>query len=171
MDSRHHITTSAPTAPLRPDVSGLLELSGTINTASTTPPRERRHRLQLERHHGGINVAPTTSSAPHHDSAYWTANTFLPLQFSQVTLTALNGTTDFPAWPFSFPARNFDLGYGCVEDTPIFSSKPSTSPAPIHADERGVDRKCRRHSAPRSVAGDSTQTVLNCYKNAATTPL
>jgi hypothetical protein len=157
-----------------PDISGLLELSGTINTAFDNATRANGAiGSNWNVTHGGINIASNNFvGTTTNDSAYWTANTFLPLQFSQVTLTALNGTTDFPGVAVLVSGTGTStLGYACIEDTTnIFIQAfnfAGTNTTLTSAATTGTAGDTLRLEVSQA---DSTQTVLNCYKNAATTP-
>jgi hypothetical protein len=165
---------SANRAITVPDVTGLLELSGTINAAFDNVTRANGAiGSNWTVTHGGINVASdnfvgTTSN----DNAYWSANTFLPLQFSQVTLTALNGTTDFPGVAVLVSGTGTStLGYSCIEDTTTIFIQAfnfaGTNTTLTSASSTGNAGDILRLEVSEA---DSTQTVLNCYKNGAPTP-
>src|SRR5260221_10506553 len=62
-----------------------------------------------------------------NDVAYWSSSLFSSSQFSQVTLTALNGTTDFPGVAVLLSGSGVSTqGYNCMENTAnIFIQKIS----------------------------------------------
>lgn len=117
----------------------------------------------------GINISSnnfvgTVTSA--NDVAYWAVNAFSPAQFSQVTLTALNGTTDFPGTAVLLSGSGSAThGYNCVEDTTnIFIQKII-----------GTSNSTLTSAATTGAAGDILRLEvdnagnLTCYKNGAST--
>jgi hypothetical protein len=94
--------------------------------------------------------------------AYWSASLFGASQFSQVTITALNGTTDFPGVAVLLSGSGGSTqGYNCIENTAnIFLQKvtgTSNSTLASTASAGGVGDIIRLEAGP---AG-----ALACYKN------
>jgi len=105
----------------------------------------------------------------NNNVAYWSAYTFAPSQFSQATLTALNGTTDFPGVVVLVSGSGSGThGYECIEDTSnIYIQKIS-----------GTTNTTLTSTTTSGVAGDvlrleavpgASSTALTCYKNGVST--
>jgi hypothetical protein len=116
----------------------------------------------------GINVASNNfvGTTATNDVAYWGANPFSSVQFSQVTLTALNGTTDFPGVAVLLSGTGASThGYNCVEDTTnIFIQKIN-----------GTSNTTLTSASAAGSAGDilrlevDSASNLTCYKNGVST--
>jgi hypothetical protein len=68
----------------------------------------------------GINISSNNfvGTANANDLAYWSASLFSPSQFAEVTLTALNGTSDFPGVAVLVSGSGAATqGYNCIETT------------------------------------------------------
>jgi hypothetical protein len=121
-------TYSSNRSVLLPDVSGVLPVTGYVNSAFDNATRANgaiggNWTIGA----GGINVAGNAfqgSSAAVHNVADWSANTFSSYgQFAEVTVASLNGTSDFIG-PMVLVTGN--TGYSCIEDsTSIFLQKYS----------------------------------------------
>jgi hypothetical protein len=110
-----------------------------------------------------LNIASNNFVGTGSNSvAYWSASPFSPVQFSQATLTALNGTTDFPGVAVLLSGSGSGTqGYNCVEDTTnIFIQKIS-----------GTTNTTLTSSSTTGAAGDvlrleaASGGALTCYKN------
>ena len=114
-----------------------------------------------------INIASNNFVGTGANSvAYWSASPFSPVQFSQATLTALNGTTDFPGVAVLLGGSGGSTqGYNCVEDTTnIFLQKIT-----------GTTNSTLTSASTTGTAGDVLRLeaapggVLTCFKNGAST--
>src|SRR6266849_1632175 len=135
-----------------PDLSGYLPVTGYLNSAYDNATRAN----------GAIGANWTLTN----NVAYWSASLFSASQFSQVTLTALNGTTDFPGVAVLLSGSGASTqGYNCVEDTTnIFIPRIS-----------GTSNTTLTSAATTGAAGDILRLevapggVLTCYKNGVST--
>ncbi|HET8923813.1 MAG TPA: hypothetical protein VFN26_12565 [Candidatus Acidoferrum sp.] len=109
-----------------PDVTGYIPVTGYVNSAYDNATRANGGigvNWTLEQN--GLNITSNqiqgTSSAGSN-TAYWNANTFSAVQFAQATITALNGTTDFPGVTvLASGSGGSSTYYDCVENsTTIF---------------------------------------------------
>src|SRR4029077_1116904 len=86
--------------PSIPDVSGYLPVTGYLNSAYDNATRANGAiGANWTVTNNGVNITANNfvgSTSAVNDVAYWSASLFSASQFSQVTLTALNGTSDFP---------------------------------------------------------------------------
>ena len=104
-----------------------------------------------------------------HNTAYWSAvgaSAFTPAQFSEATITALNGTTDFPGITVLFSGSGATTqGYMCFEDTTqIILEKMTAGSGSTLASASttgAVGDVLRLEVAPGG--------VLTCYKNGVST--
>jgi hypothetical protein len=116
----------------------------------------------------GINISSNNfvGTASTNDVAYWSASSFSPSQFSQVTLTALNGTTDFPGVAVLVSGSGGSTqGYSCIENTTnIYLQKIS-----------GTTNTALTSAATSGAVGDilrleaTSGGALTCYKNGVST--
>lgn len=153
-----------------PDSSGIIPVTGYQNSAYDNATRANGAiGSNWTVTNNGINVSSnnfvgTVSNAG--DIAYWAVNAFSPAQFSQVTLTALNGTTDFPGTAVLLSGSGGAThGYNCVEDTTnIFIEKitGTTNTTLTSAGTTGAAADILR----LEVDGSGN---LNCYKNGVST--
>src|SRR4029077_15282820 len=104
-----------------PDVSGYLPVTGYLNSAYDNATRANGGiGANWTVTNNGINISSNNfvGTAGTNDVAYWSSSLFSPSQFSQVTLTALNGTSDFPGVAVLLAGTGgATQGYSCVEDT------------------------------------------------------
>ena len=152
-----------------PDNSGVIPVSGYQNSAYDNATRANGAiGSNWTVTNNGINISSNNfvGTASTNDVAYWAVNAFSPAQFSQVTLTALNGTTDFPGTAVLLSGSGGAThGYNCVEDTTnIFIQKIA-----------GTGNTTLTSSATTGAAGDILRLEvdnsgnLTCYKNGAST--
>lgn len=117
--------TPAPLTTTRsqtlPDVSGIVPVSGYQNSAYDNFNRANGAiGASWTVNGGGLNVASNAiqgTTGGSNNSAAWNQNSFsTSAQFAQVTVTSLNGTSDFvgPSVLNSTSAQNF---YDCLEDS------------------------------------------------------
>ena len=153
-----------------PDNSGIIPVSSYQNSAYDNATRATGAiGSNWTVTNNGINISSnnfvgTVSNA--NDVAYWAVNTFGAPQFSQVTLTALNGTTDFPGTAVLLSGSGGAThGYSCVEDTTnIFIQKIT-----------GTANTTLTSAATTGAAGDILRLEadsagnLTCYKNGVST--
>jgi hypothetical protein len=116
----------------------------------------------------GINISSNNfvgTVAATNDVAYWSASLFNPAQFSQVTLTALNGTIDVPGVAVLLSGSGASTqGYTCIENTTnIYIQKIN-----------GTSNTALTSAASTGAIGDILRLeaaggVLTCYKNGVST--
>ncbi len=155
-----------------PDLSGTIPTSGYRNTGYDNATRANGAiGANWTVTNNGINIASNNfvGTVTNNNVAYWSAYTFAPSQFSQITLTALNGTTDFPGVVVLVSGTGGSThGYECIEDTTnIFIQKIT-----------GTTNSTLTSGSTTGVAGDvlrleavpgASSTVLTCYKNGVST--
>jgi len=111
-----------------PDVSGVVPVTGYVNSAYDNAMRANGAiGANWSIGQGGINISSNAfagTSGGSHNVAAWSANTFSNYgQFAELTVTTLNGTSDFIG-PMVMVTGN--TGYSCIEDsTSIFLQKYS----------------------------------------------
>jgi hypothetical protein len=114
----------------------------------------------------GINVTSNNfvGTTASNDVAFWSASPFASSQFSQATLTALNGTTDFPGVAVLLSGSGGSTqGYDCIEDTTTIFLQKIT----------GTTIATLSTSATTGAAGDVLRLeaapggALTCFKNGA----
>jgi hypothetical protein len=105
-----------------PDVTGYIPVTGYINSAYDNANRANGAiGSNWTVTNNGINISSNNfvgAVTNTNDVAYWNANPFSVAQFSQATITALNGTTDFPGVAVLLSGSGSSThGYNCIEDT------------------------------------------------------
>ena len=107
-----------------PDVSGYSEISGYVNSAYDNFTRANGAiGSNWSVAQGGLNVTSNTiqgTAGSANNTAFWIApgSAFAAPQFSEATITALNGTSDFPGVMVLLSGSGGSTqGYDCVEDT------------------------------------------------------
>lgn len=152
-----------------PDLTGYVPVTGYLNSAYDNATRANGAiGANWTVTNNGINISSnnfvgTTST---NDVAYWSASSFGPSQFSQVTITALNGTTDFPGVAVLVSGSGGSTqGYSCIENTTnIYMQKIS-----------GVTNTTLSSAATTGAVADilrleaSSGGSLTCYKNGVST--
>jgi hypothetical protein len=105
-----------------PDVSGTVPTSGYLNSAYDNATRANGAiGSNWTVQQNGLNIASnqiqgTTGSSSN--TAFWNANSFSTVQFSQAAVTALNGTTDFPGvTALASGTGATSTYYDCVENS------------------------------------------------------
>ncbi|HET7151106.1 MAG TPA: hypothetical protein VFI60_06815, partial [Candidatus Acidoferrum sp.] len=152
-----------------PDVTGYIPVTSYVNSAYDNATRANGAiGANWTVANNGINIASNNfvGTAGTNDVAYWSASPFSNVQFSQVTLTALNGTTDFPGVAVLLSGSGSSThGYNCVEDTTtIFIQKIN-----------GTSNTTLTSASTTGVAGDILRLEvdpagnLTCYKNSVST--
>jgi len=152
-----------------PDNSGIIPVTSYQNSAYDNATRANGAiGSNWTVSNNGINISSNNfvGTASTNDVAYWSANSFSPLQFSQVTITALNGTTDFPGAAVLLSGSGASTqGYECVEDsTNIFIQKIA-----------GTSNTTLTSAATTGTAGDILRLevapggALTCFKNGVST--
>jgi hypothetical protein len=149
-----------------PDLTGYLPITGYLNSAYDNATRANGAiGANWTVATNGINISSNNfvgTVGAANDVAFWNANLFSPSQFSQVTLTALNGTTDFPGVVVLLSGSGGSTqGYSCIENTTnIFIQKIS-----------GTTNTALTSAASAGAAGDVLRLeagpggALTCYKN------
>jgi hypothetical protein len=129
------LTTNVPVAfsanhlLFLPDLTGYNEVSGYVNSAYDSFNRANGAiGANWTVQQNGLNVSSnqivgTTSSVSN--TAFWNASPLAPSQFSQVTITGLNGTADFPGVSvLASGSGATSTYYDCVENsTTIFMQR------------------------------------------------
>src|SRR4029077_18733405 len=104
-----------------PDVPGYLPVTGYLNSAYDNATRANGAiGANWTVTNNGININSNNfvGTVGGNDLAYWSASLFGPSQFAEVTITALNGTTDFPGVAVLVSGSGgATQGYDCVENT------------------------------------------------------
>ncbi|MHB8502685.1 MAG: hypothetical protein ACYDCG_00260 [Candidatus Acidiferrales bacterium] len=150
-----------------PDVTGIVPVSSYQNSAYDNATRANGaigSNWTVEQN--GVNIASNqiqgTSSGSN--SAFWAANAFSASQFAQATITALNGTTDFPGVSvLASGTAGSSTYYDCLEDsTNIYIQRvlnTASTNLTSAASTGAVGDLLRLEVAPGG--------VLTCYKNGA----
>jgi hypothetical protein len=153
-----------------PDIAGYLPVTGYLNSAYDNATRTNGAiGANWTVTNNGINISSNNfvgTVGATNNVAYWSASLFSPSQFSQITLSALNGTTDFPGVAVLLSGTaGSTQGYSCVENsTNIFIQKIS-----------GTSNTTLTSAATTGAAGDILRLeaapggMLTCYKNGAST--
>jgi len=152
-----------------PDVTGYVPVTGYLNSAYDNTTRANGAiGANWTVANNGINISSNSfvGTASTNDVAYWSASSFSPSQFSQVTITALNGTTDFPGVAVLVSGSGGSTqGYSCIENTTnIYLQKIS-----------GTTNTALTSAATSGAVGDilrleaTSGGALNCYKNGVST--
>jgi len=153
-----------------PDLTGYLPVTGYLNSAYDNATRANGAiGANWTVTNNGINISSNNfvgTVGAANDVAYWSANSFSPSQFSEVTLTALNGTTDFPGVVVLLSGNGVSTqGYSCIENTTnIYIQKIS-----------GTTNTALTSAATTGVAGDVLRLeaapggALTCYRNGVAT--
>ncbi|HLZ50814.1 MAG TPA: hypothetical protein VKP61_08695 [Candidatus Acidoferrum sp.] len=105
-----------------PDVSGFVPVTSYLNSAYDNATRANGaigSNWTVEQN--GLNIASNQiqgTAASAANSAFWNANSFSNSQFAEATITALNGTTDFPGVSvLASGTGSTSTYYDCLEDT------------------------------------------------------
>jgi hypothetical protein len=159
---------TAPRTQALPDNTGYIPVTGYINSAYDNATRANgalgaNWTLQQST----LNIASNQiqgTAAGTSNTAFWNVSPFSALQFSQATVTALNGTSDFPG--VSVLASGTGAGstyYDCVEDsTTIFLQRvvnTGTTNLTSAASTAAVGDLLRLEAGPSG--------ALTCFKNGA----
>src|SRR5467141_918851 len=153
-----------------PDLTGYLPVTGYLNSAYDNATRANGALgANWTVTNNGINISSNNfvgTANGTNDVAFWSASLFSPSQFSQVTLTALNGTTDFPGVAVLLAGSGASTqGYNCIETTTnIYMQRIS-----------GTANTTLTSAASTGAAGDILRLeaapagALTCYKNGVST--
>src|SRR5229473_278647 len=153
-----------------PDLSGYLPVTGYLNSAYDNATRANGAiGANWTLTNNGINISSNNfvgTVGATNDVAYWSASLFSASQFSEVTLTALNGTSDFPGTAVLLSGSGASTqGYNCVENTTnIFIQRIN-----------GTSNTTLTSAATTGAIGDILRLevapggVLTCYKNGVST--
>jgi hypothetical protein len=153
-----------------PDLTGYLPVTGYLNSAYDNATRANGAiGANWTVTNNGINISSNNfvgTVGATNDVAYWSANSFGPSQFSEVTLTALNGVADFPGVALLLSGSGASTqGYSCIENTTnIYIQRIS-----------GASNTALTSAATTGAPGDVLRLeaapggVLTCYKNGVST--
>jgi hypothetical protein len=159
-------TLSANRTQTLPDVTGIFPVTSYVNSAYDNATRANGAiGSNWTVQQNGLNIASnqiqgTSSGASNAGS--WNGNTFSAVQFAQVTITALNGASDFPGVTVLATGTGASSTYyDCVENsTNIFLQRvvnAATSNLTSTASSGAVGDVLRLEVAPGG--------VLTCFKN------
>ncbi len=104
-----------------PDVTGIVPVSSYLNSAYDNATRANGAigaTWTVEQN--GLNIASNQiqGTATGSNTAFWNANSFSSSQFAEVTVTALNSTTDFPGVTvLASGTGGTSTFYACLENT------------------------------------------------------
>jgi hypothetical protein len=152
-----------------PDLTGYLPITGYINSAYDNATRANGAiGAAWTVTNNGVNISSNNfvGTVLNNNVAYWNAGSFSASQFSEATLTALNGTTDFPGVALLLSGTGVSTqGYSCMENTTnIYIQRISgtTNTALTSAASTGAPGDVLRLEAAPGGA-------LTCYKNGIST--
>jgi len=151
-----------------PDVTGIVPVSSYVNSAYDNATRANGAiGSNWSVQQNGLNIASNQiqgTTAAQSNSGFWSANSFSPVQFAQATITALNGTSDFPGVTVLASGTGASSTYyDCVENsTTIFMQRV------VNAGATNLTS-----TASTGAVGDILRLeigpggALTCYKNGA----
>lgn len=151
-----------------PDVTGIVPVSSYLNSAYDNATRANGAiGSNWSVQQNGLNIASNQiqgTTAAQSNSGFWNANSFSPVQFAQATITALNGTSDFPGVTVLASGTGASsTSYDCVENsTTIFMQRvvnAGTTNLTSTASTGAVGDILRLEVGPGG--------ALTCYKNGA----
>jgi len=158
---------TANRAQTLPDVTGIVPVSSYQNSAYDNATRANGaigSNWTIEQN--GLNIASNQiqGTSAGYNSALWNASTFSTSQFAQATITALNGTTDFPGVSvLAGGTSSNSTYYACLENsTNIYIQRVVNAAATnltSAASAGAVGDLLRLEVAPGG--------VLTCFKNGA----
>jgi len=163
-------TLSANRTQTLPDVTGMVPVTSYLNSAYDNATRANGSiGANWTVQQGGLNIASNQiqgTSSGSSNTGLWNASPFSPVQFAQATITALNGTTDFPGVTvLSSGAASTSTYYDCVENsTTIFIQRVvsgGTANLSSTASTGAVGDIVRLEVTPGG--------VLTCFKNGVST--
>ena len=153
-----------------PDVTGYIPVTSYVNSSYENATRANGSiGSNWTIQQNGLNIASNQiqgTTASQSNSGFWNANTFSAIQFAQVTITALNGATDFPGVTVLASGTGGSATYyDCVENsTTIFLQRvvnAGTTNLTSTASTGAVGDILRLEVAPGG--------ALTCFKNGAST--
>src|SRR6267154_629480 len=159
-------TLTANRSQTLPDVTGYIPVTGYVNSGYDNATRANGVvGANWTVQQNGLNIASNQiqgTTAAQSNSAFLSANTFSPSQFAQATITALNGTTDFPGVTILASGTGASATYyDCVENsTTIFMQRvinAGTTSLTSTASAGAVGDLLRLEIAPGG--------TLTCFKN------
>jgi hypothetical protein len=163
-------TLSANRAQTIPDVTGYIPVTSYVNSGYDNATRGNGSiGSNWTIQQNGLNIASNQvqgTTAGQSNSGFWNANTFSPVQFAQSTITALNGTSDFPGVTVLASGSGASATYyDCVENsTTIFIQRvvnTATTNLTSTASSGAIGDLLRLEVAPGG--------ALTCFKNGVST--
>src|SRR5216684_38561 len=161
-------TLSANRTQTVPDVSGYIPVTSYLNSAYDNATRSNgviggNWTIQQN----SLNIVSNQfqgTSSNSSNTAFWNANPFSAIQFAQATVTALNGTADFPGVTVLASGASTSANYyDCVENTTtIFIQRvvnAGTTNLNSASSSGAVGDLLRLEAAPGG--------ALTCFKNGA----
>src|SRR4029077_5264222 len=105
-----------------PDVTGIFPVTSYVNSAYDNATRANGAiGSNWTVQQNGLNIASNQiqgTSSGASNTGFWNANSFSPVQFAQVAITALNGASDFPGVTVLATGTGASSTYyDCVENT------------------------------------------------------
>jgi hypothetical protein len=153
-----------------PDNSGIVPVTSYVNSAYDNATRANGAiGSNWTVQQNGLNIASNQiqgTTGGSSNTAFWNANSFSIVQFSQATITALNGTTDFPGvTALATGTGSTSTYYDCVENsTTIFLQRvvnAGTTNLTSSASTGAVGDILRLEGGPGG--------ALTCFKNGVST--
>ena len=161
-------TLTANRTQTLPDVTGYIPVTSYVNSGYDNATRANGSiGANWTIQQNGLNIAANQiqgTAAAQSNSGFWNANAFSPVQFAQATITALNGTTDFPGVTvLASGSAASATYYDCVENsTTIFMQRvvnAGTTNLTSTASTGSLGDLLRLEAAPGG--------ALTCFKNGA----
>src|SRR5260370_4075298 len=161
-------TLTANRAQTLPDVTGYIPVTSYLNSSYDNATRANGAiGANWTIQQNGLNIASNQiqgTTASQSNSGFWGANKFSAVQYAQATVTALNGTTDFPGVTVLASGTGGSATYyDCVENsTTIFMQRvvnAGTTNLTTTASTGAVGDLLRLEAAPGG--------ALTCFKNGA----
>src|SRR5216684_2983467 len=161
-------TLSANRTQTMPDVTGYIPVTSYLNSAYDNATRSNGViGAYWTIQQNGLNIVSNQfqgTSSNSSNTAFWNANPFSAIQFAQATITALNGTADFPGVTVLASGSGASLNYyDCVENsTTIFLQRivnGGTTNLTSASSSGAVGDLLRLEVAPGG--------ALTCFKNGA----
>jgi hypothetical protein len=153
-----------------PDVTGYIPVTSYVNSGYENATRANGSiGANWTIQQNGLSIASNQiqgATASQSNTGFWNANAFSPVQFAQATITALNGTTDFPGVTVLASGTGASATYyDCVENSmTIYLQRvvnAGTTNLTNTASTGAVGDILRLEVAPGG--------VLTCFKNGAST--
>ena len=161
-------TFTANRSQILPDNSGIVPVTSYLNSAYDNATRANGAiGANWTVQQNGLNIASNQiqgTTAASSNAAFWNASSFSTVQFAQATVTALNGTSDFPGVTLlASGSGTSSTYYDCVANTTTIYLQRV-----VNASTTNLN-----NTASAGAAGDVIRLevapggALTCYKNGA----